>query len=952
MVIFNFLTFFMRKILLFFVILFSFFSISYAKDSTSSIFKIYNYSYDKLNNMYFIDSYGSAIYIWDNKVITNAHVLSNNEWKYEWLYEVCETINYKEEPNCFSAWDLLYYNEEKDLAILSLDDSPSKSKKVIFSDDKVSIWDTVTNYWYPSNWGNTITFTSWKISWFLEWYYKIDANLDSGSSGWGAFDSNWNLIWMNIFVSDWYTTLWYLIPWNDIEDFLNKKGDITYHKWKKDNNFSKFLTKYKNRINSNFIKEDYIEVKNISKYWYKIFDSMFDESWEMKYYFLTSKSLNTEIIIWRNILSFYKDFDFEDFIKMNKLLKYSFSNWTELISWEIYINWKIFYTVYNYNNKTKDIVFTFINESWIKINVYWNLERKSELKNAFNLIFNDISFKEAKKVSKLSLDWLKIWWKSNWYFSKDYDYSDFSISTHWYNIFSPNNYLYLNVRLDDIIPTSKINKNAYIKLLKNSNFEFFKTKKGNILLYKKTVNKNITIHYFSLLKEYNNNIYFYDFYFSHIWNKPFSWEVLNFFNNLDHSFSDYFNINDLWENITSLENSVENFDKVEHSSFNSVKTLENNHKEKLLSIFKQILWYNNNLAFPKGFKNKTTSDNVESISKKYEKNNIKAKSLLTKDLIISKNNLRKVIKQKKTISKIDSLVIKLDIKKLESLYTKLDKINLKLAKFKKYKDLLTYLKAKVWLEIHKRNESKKTSIKTEKDKKESTKKNIVSLKKDNNKDIMSKNEIKDNNIKVNTKINVYEDKNRSKASYFLSMTSFDNSWKNISFFADNLRDLSSYEAYLNGEKIANWILLKNWQYILDNPKISNLWEWIHSFYIKNVKTEEKSYTYYIYFWKVIYTYWDYLKCNLWIQKATIHSKNNNFTDSVKNYYKIIDFKYDFKWNKLEDWNYYMQAHCWYLDSKNKKWWYVWGFSYTISNGELKINTGWIEYIDSWNTIIR
>jgi hypothetical protein len=54
--------------------------------------------------------------------------------------------------------------------------------------------ETVKVYGYPSNGGDTITFTEGKISGFDKGHYKIDANLDSGNSGGGAFDKDNNFI--------------------------------------------------------------------------------------------------------------------------------------------------------------------------------------------------------------------------------------------------------------------------------------------------------------------------------------------------------------------------------------------------------------------------------------------------------------------------------------------------------------------------------------------------------------------------------------------------------------------------------------------------------------------------------------------------------------------------------------------------------------------------------------
>ncbi len=97
-------------------------------------------------------------------------------------------------------------------------------------------------------------------------------------------------------------------------------------------------------------------------------------------------------------------------------------------------------------------------------------------------------------------------------------------------------------------------------------------------------------------------------------------------------------------------------------------------------------------------------DNMPEVIKKDDTINISVddKKLLTKELILSRNNLSKSFSQKKYINLIDKIVDKLseDTKKLQRLYKKLEKINTTDEKYRKVIDIIIYLKAKAGLKLY------------------------------------------------------------------------------------------------------------------------------------------------------------------------------------------------------------------------------------------------------------
>ncbi len=77
----------------------------------------------------------------------------------------------------------------------------------------------------------------------------------------------------------------------------------------------------------------------------------------------------------------------------------------------------------------------------------------------------------------------------------------------------------------------------------------------------------------------------------------------------------------------------------------------------------------------------------------------KSKWELTKQLMLSNMILKKSNKWKNDIKSIDLLTSKLDKSKLEKIYLKIIKIDTSSNKMSKYKNMLDYLEAKIWLEL-------------------------------------------------------------------------------------------------------------------------------------------------------------------------------------------------------------------------------------------------------------
>ena len=94
--------------------------------------------------------------------------------------------------------------------------------------------------------------------------------------------------------------------------------------------------------------------------------------------------------------------------------------------------------------------------------------------------------------------------------------------------------------------------------------------------------------------------------------------------------------------------------------------------------------------------------NLPDITEEPELFKIDTKFSLLKKLILSKKELEKTYQWRKDKIKFDKLIPNVDDEKILDLYSKLDGVDFDTYKFRKYKNLLNYLYAKIWLEIHNR----------------------------------------------------------------------------------------------------------------------------------------------------------------------------------------------------------------------------------------------------------
>ena len=230
------------------ILFLSFFGIiasTHAQDSSqmSAIFKIQAYSYNRLSEIYTLEQYGSAVLIAKNILLTNAHVITDDNNNLTLQYEACQTVSDQQAPKCFSTLQLLKYDKDADLALLQIvNPSNDMPDPVVLNSGTLNVGENIHIIWYPANGGETITTTQGTIAWFENGYYKTDANVDEGNSWWWGFDNEWEFIGIPTFVVNGQTTLWYIIPTDIIKQFIVWGFGTTYK--------SKFSASFDKRLKS------------------------------------------------------------------------------------------------------------------------------------------------------------------------------------------------------------------------------------------------------------------------------------------------------------------------------------------------------------------------------------------------------------------------------------------------------------------------------------------------------------------------------------------------------------------------------------------------------------------------------------------------------------------------------------------------------------------------------
>lgn len=311
----------LRIISLVFVLLISLVQ-AYAIDDASTlqtVMKLKVYEKNSISGDFSYLQWGSAVLIDKNRIITNAHVVLDDNEVPTGFYEVCSSDNSTKPPVCFSGAKLIAYDIVADLAVLELTTPKVLKKNIVFSDKRsLSIWSNVIVYGYPDIWGNTITRTEWKIGWLESDVYKFDGTIDHGNSGWGAFDTDGKLIGIPYAMKSDNGMIGYIIPVSKVRDFLAGK---TY-------NYEKYIglevTDFLSYIKQNqsisrastTLKTPSIEIRDIQKNGFSLSSTVSSTQWDIFQYKFMHKNQRVAFgiecsrdasITWRGSEPFIRD---------------------------------------------------------------------------------------------------------------------------------------------------------------------------------------------------------------------------------------------------------------------------------------------------------------------------------------------------------------------------------------------------------------------------------------------------------------------------------------------------------------------------------------------------------------------------------------------------------------------------------------------------------------------
>lgn len=378
------------------------------KNKEENVFKVMSYNLNNFTLSYSEESIWSSVMVWDNELITNAHVIwDDDKEKFNDLIILCKPKDFSDTPDCKYIWKPLRYDKVKDIAYLEIEEKdifwekvPTFKSWITFSDKKLSLWEDLDIYGYPSIGWSTITFTKWKISGSLEWKYKTDASVDHGSSWWWVFDSEWKLVWIVTSIISENNTIWYIIPKKNIDEFNSEdnyvKKTIPINQKALTSVVKEYL--YETKTDKDY-KEKWLIIKDLFE-WYK--ESEYDIFYSENIDYINIKKNDWYYISINNISipNVESNKYFEDTLK-NNFFKYSFNfdkdnvtckEQTNSIFTYCYheLEWEKSYMYYTVKGANLVYLYTKVS-NWTK--------EKTEVEKDFDNIIKKISFYDFKNTS-------------------------------------------------------------------------------------------------------------------------------------------------------------------------------------------------------------------------------------------------------------------------------------------------------------------------------------------------------------------------------------------------------------------------------------------------------------------------------------------------------------------------------------------------------------------------
>ncbi len=312
------------------VLCFSFTFFVYGVDNNkfpNSILKIN--SYEVINWNYKIDKFWSALVIEPGTILTNAHVVIKKDGTPYINYELCWYIGDDIKISCFTTARLLYFDLDKDLAILKFSDDHDFAP-INFAEQDMQIWDPITVYWYSLDLPNNIDNSQGKVLGYYDQYVWISADINNWDSGWWAVDGQGNLVGIPTFML--LQDIWwdmkksnYMISSKNALKFIDTRKyshlDINYYQIPNYNDFLSYISNKQKQQSLWYIKtQDVYFLYDL--HWFNLYDTT--TNW-IGWYTYTLKNRSKDIEIYINK---YTDTNID--VKLADYTKYLGNNYDNL----------------------------------------------------------------------------------------------------------------------------------------------------------------------------------------------------------------------------------------------------------------------------------------------------------------------------------------------------------------------------------------------------------------------------------------------------------------------------------------------------------------------------------------------------------------------------------------------------------------------------------------------
>ncbi|MBI2463575.1 trypsin-like peptidase domain-containing protein [Candidatus Peregrinibacteria bacterium] len=204
--------------------------------TASPTIKIVAYKLAYAGNILKTQSGSGTIIQSDGMILTNNHVISDNDQKPLDAFEVCVTFEMNQAPVCDYSASLMAQNTELDLALLKIDATDIEGNTVenlAFLDANKEIdlqtGAALTIVGYPDTGQDTITTTKGQVSGFSKenghQYIKTDASVSFGNSGGTALDEQGNFVGVPSYVLSELGNLGYVLDIREARDWMKEHLD-------------------------------------------------------------------------------------------------------------------------------------------------------------------------------------------------------------------------------------------------------------------------------------------------------------------------------------------------------------------------------------------------------------------------------------------------------------------------------------------------------------------------------------------------------------------------------------------------------------------------------------------------------------------------------------------------------------------------------------------------------